>query len=253
MAEASSSVDKVPSPPLEYADLPADNIRHLMKRAMGGDHEAVSEDSVAVVQRCTSEFINLVASEARMRAFKDRHDKVAFHDVVGALNTLGFKQFIEPIKTHVALHYGMGAARPAKRQRADVSTGPLAEIAARGGPPSTMSVGTASAPPPQPPPQPSTQSPTPLPAQPPVQSAITHMSSTTEAVAVPTGHTALSNGGAADAPSSSAQLPTQSSAQPYALSPAQPLAQSPMQPLTQPLTQPQAPLVDSSGTLVVEM
>ncbi len=91
-----------------------------MKRAMGGEQEAITAPSITVVQRCTTEFLSLVVSEARARVAKERRTSVTYSDISTALNTLGFKQFQEPLKAHMALHYGgLASKRPTKRPRVE--------------------------------------------------------------------------------------------------------------------------------------
>ena len=102
----------------EHGALPLASIRHLMRRAVGGDEQAVvsNEASVAAVQQCTSEFLSFVVSEARIRVAKEGRTTVTYPDMVGALTSLGFKQFLEPVKVHMNLNYhgeGLTRKRPA--------------------------------------------------------------------------------------------------------------------------------------------
>lgn len=123
---AMASADEAPPPPAtelrlasaEPALLPSASVRHIMKRTMGGEQDAVTAASVTAVQRCTTEFLNLVVSEARARVAKDRRSTVTYADMIAALATLGFKQLQEPLKAHMTLHYGEAAIkRAAKRVR----------------------------------------------------------------------------------------------------------------------------------------
>ena len=102
----------------EPAELPAASIRHIMKRTLGGEQDAISPPSLAAVQRCTTEFLSLIVSEARNRVAKDRRGAVTYADILAALGALGFKQFQEPLKAHMAFHYGQAdLRRPAKRAK----------------------------------------------------------------------------------------------------------------------------------------
>ena len=104
--------------------LPVDSISHIMKRAIGGQHSAVSETSVAAVQLCTSEFLSLVVHEARQRVAKEGRESVSYSDVAAALSTLGFHAFLEPVRKHMAQHYGEGAMkRPPKRSHQQAMAG----------------------------------------------------------------------------------------------------------------------------------
>ena len=76
--------------------LPAANVRKVMKRAMGPQGGVVSDEAVAAVQRCTSEFLSFVVSEARSRVSKEGREKeggekVSYADIMAALAALGFK------------------------------------------------------------------------------------------------------------------------------------------------------------------
>ena len=113
-AEAAHPDEQSTPPPAstivpEPALLPVTSIRHIMKRAMGGEQDAITDPSVSVVQRCTTEFVSLVVSEARVRVAKEGRTSVTYSDIVTALNALGFKQFQEPLKAHMTLHYGGSA------------------------------------------------------------------------------------------------------------------------------------------------
>ena len=58
---------------------------------MGGDHEALTSEALAAVQRCTSEMLSLVVSEARVKAAKEGRTTVGYADIMGVLSSLGFK------------------------------------------------------------------------------------------------------------------------------------------------------------------
>ena len=124
-AEAARQHELSTTPPAstvvpEPALLPVTSIRHIMKRAMGGEQDAITDETVSVVQRCTTEFVSLVVSEARVRVAKEGRTSVTYSDIATALNALGFKQFQEPLKAHMTLHYGGSAVkRPPKRQRVE--------------------------------------------------------------------------------------------------------------------------------------
>ena len=125
VAEAARQHELSTTPPAstvvpEPALLPVTSIRHIMKRAMGGEQDAITDETVSVVQRCTTEFVSLVVSEARVRVAKEGRTSVTYSDIATALNALGFKQFQEPLKAHMTLHYGGSAVkRPPKRQRVE--------------------------------------------------------------------------------------------------------------------------------------
>jgi hypothetical protein len=132
--------------------LPLGNIRHVMKRSMGGEQGAITGGAAIAVQRCTSEFISLVASEARNRMGNDAKAHLGYADVMGVLTSLNFKcgnfrgppsqpcrapavpalpfaltssvslatlhcfairPFVEPLKAHMMQHYGEATSKSA--------------------------------------------------------------------------------------------------------------------------------------------
>ena len=109
--------------------LSAASIQHIMKRAIGGEHGAVSAPAVAAVQCCTSEFISFVVSEARMRVAREGRTTVTYTDVASSLITLGFRPFLEPLKAHMVAHYGAGATKRPQQKR-PLPTAPSASGAA---------------------------------------------------------------------------------------------------------------------------
>ena len=100
-AEAEAN-DVLPSAAEPSADLPSTSemlpsksIRHIMKRSMGGEHEALTADALAAVQRCTSEMVSMIVSESRVKAVKEGRTTVGYADIMGVLSTLGFKYVLK--------------------------------------------------------------------------------------------------------------------------------------------------------------
>ena len=61
--------------------LPANSVLHIMRHAMGGEQEAITQEAVDAVQRCAGEFISFVVSEARARATREpnQHQLRRYH------------------------------------------------------------------------------------------------------------------------------------------------------------------------------
>ena len=97
VAADASTTDAADAPPSASADsssssdLPAQSIRHIMCRSMGGEQAAITTESVEAVQRCTSEFISFIVSEARSRVTREGRESVSFGDMCGVLGSFGFK------------------------------------------------------------------------------------------------------------------------------------------------------------------
>ena len=154
----------------DHGMLPLASIRHLMRRAMGGEQAALSnEEAIDAVQACTSEFLSFIVSEARVRVQKEGGTAVQYSDIATALTSLGFKQFLEPLKAHMNMHYaGTGLRKPLKRPRpsnggdSSVSKVPPSTVVhTQVHPLSSGLLQTVSAPAPQPVVQPPTFSPVP--------------------------------------------------------------------------------------------
>ena len=71
--------------------LPANSVLHIMRHAMGGEQEAITQEAVDAVQRCAGEFISFVVSEARARAPRENQTSISYADIMGVLGTLGFR------------------------------------------------------------------------------------------------------------------------------------------------------------------
>lgn len=121
------------------SELSAKSIRHIMKRSLGGDHDVLTSDAVDAVQCCTSEFLSLITSEARVKALKEGRTTVGYADLMGALNFLGFKPFLEPLKAHMMKHYGEDTRRQAvKRPRTEAAPQPPPAMPGIGAPQPAM-------------------------------------------------------------------------------------------------------------------
>ena len=89
--------------------LPANSVLHIMRHAMGGEQEAITQEAVDAVQRCAGEFISFVVSEARARAPREDRVSISYADIMGVLGTLGFR--------HVPLAPTWPCARPCAAMR----------------------------------------------------------------------------------------------------------------------------------------
>ena len=73
------------------APLPDKSIRYLMKRSIGGDRSVLTDESVAAVQRCTSEYVSFIVSEARAKVWREGKSNITYADIMAVLQSLGFK------------------------------------------------------------------------------------------------------------------------------------------------------------------
>ena len=70
--------------------LPTKSIRHIMKRSLGAEHDALTREAIEAVQRCTSETVSMIVSEARLRATRQCHTTLGYADIMGVLSDLRF-------------------------------------------------------------------------------------------------------------------------------------------------------------------
>lgn len=100
-----------PAPPSAKASAPpalnAKSIRHIMRQ---GQEPTVADDAVEAVQECSTQFLSLVASEARAKVAREGRAEVTEADMMAALQTLGFKGFADTIRGFMSAHYGNGRA-----------------------------------------------------------------------------------------------------------------------------------------------
>ncbi|KAL1827925.1 hypothetical protein ACET3Z_006337 [Daucus carota] len=82
---------------ISYEDLvPAPNVTGLMRRIIPNQGE-ISADAVISIQQCVVKFIRSVTAEANTRCGEGMRTTMTAHDVLIALNKLGFHHYIGPL------------------------------------------------------------------------------------------------------------------------------------------------------------
>lgn len=61
----------------------------------------IAKDARECVQECISEFISFVTSEASDRCQVEKRKTINGEDVLFAMNTLGFDNYVEPLKLYL--------------------------------------------------------------------------------------------------------------------------------------------------------
>ncbi|CAL8079914.1 unnamed protein product [Calicophoron daubneyi] len=86
--------------PLREQDrfLPIANVAKIMKRAVPGNGK-IAKDAKECVQECVSEFISFITSEAAERCQTEKRKTINGEDILCAMNSLGFDNYVEPLKT----------------------------------------------------------------------------------------------------------------------------------------------------------
>ncbi|XP_022765321.1 nuclear transcription factor Y subunit B-1-like isoform X3 [Durio zibethinus] len=88
--------------------LPIANISRIMKKALPANGK-IAKDAKDTVQECVSEFISFITSEASDKCQKEKRKTIHGNDLLWAMATLGFEDYIEPLKTYLARYREMEA------------------------------------------------------------------------------------------------------------------------------------------------
>jgi nuclear transcription Y subunit beta len=77
--------------------LPIANISRIMKKALPTNAK-IAKDAKETVQECVSEFISFVTSEASDKCQREKRKTINGDDLLWAMSTLGFEEYVEPLK-----------------------------------------------------------------------------------------------------------------------------------------------------------
>ncbi|KAK0089558.1 hypothetical protein PV325_006687 [Microctonus aethiopoides] len=90
------------SGPLREQDrfLPIANVAKIMKRAIP-EAGKIAKDARECVQECVSEFISFITSEASDRCYMEKRKTINGEDILFAMTTLGFDNYVEPLKIYL--------------------------------------------------------------------------------------------------------------------------------------------------------
>jgi nuclear transcription Y subunit beta len=80
--------------------LPIANISRIMKKALPANGK-IAKDAKDTVQECVSEFISFVTSEASDKCQKEKRKTINGDDLLWAMATLGFEDYIDPLKSYL--------------------------------------------------------------------------------------------------------------------------------------------------------
>ncbi|XP_016510771.1 nuclear transcription factor Y subunit B-1 isoform X1 [Nicotiana tabacum] len=86
--------------------LPIANISRIMKKALPANGK-IAKDAKETVQECVSEFISFITSEASDKCQKEKRKTINGDDLLWAMATLGFEDYIEPLKVYLARYREM--------------------------------------------------------------------------------------------------------------------------------------------------
>eukprot|EP00262_Sarcandra_glabra_P017036 TRINITY_DN5709_c0_g2_i1.p1 TRINITY_DN5709_c0_g2~~TRINITY_DN5709_c0_g2_i1.p1 ORF type:complete len:135 (-),score=14.91 TRINITY_DN5709_c0_g2_i1:335-739(-) len=80
--------------------LPIANINRIMKKALPANGK-IAKDAKDTVQECVSEFISFVTSEASDKCQREKRKTINGDDLLWAMATLGFEDYIDPLKVYL--------------------------------------------------------------------------------------------------------------------------------------------------------
>uniref|UniRef100_A0A452ZAQ9 Transcription factor CBF/NF-Y/archaeal histone domain-containing protein n=1 Tax=Aegilops tauschii subsp. strangulata TaxID=200361 RepID=A0A452ZAQ9_AEGTS len=80
--------------------LPIANISRIMKKAIPANGK-IAKDAKETVQECVSEFISFITSEASDKCQREKRKTINGDDLLWAMATLGFEEYIEPLKVYL--------------------------------------------------------------------------------------------------------------------------------------------------------
>ncbi|CAG7908053.1 unnamed protein product [Brassica rapa] len=121
--------------------LPIANISRIMKRGLPANGK-IAKDAKEILQECVSEFISFVTSEASDKCQREKRKTINGDDLLWAMATLGFEEYIEPLKLYLTRYREVngdskGSARGgdianAKRDGQSSQNGQFSQLAHQG-------------------------------------------------------------------------------------------------------------------------
>ncbi|KAF3339576.1 nuclear transcription factor Y subunit B-4-like isoform X1 [Carex littledalei] len=83
--------------------LPIANIGRIMRKAVP-ENGKIAKDAKESVQECVSEFISFITSEASDKCAREKRKTINGDDLLWAMATLGFEEYVEPLKLYLRLY-----------------------------------------------------------------------------------------------------------------------------------------------------
>ncbi|KAA8549509.1 hypothetical protein F0562_001193 [Nyssa sinensis] len=83
-----------------YRYLPIANINRIMKKGLPANGK-IARDAKETLQECVSEFISFITSEASDKCQKEKRKTINGDDLLWAMATLGFEDYIDPLKVYL--------------------------------------------------------------------------------------------------------------------------------------------------------
>ncbi|CAH9096162.1 unnamed protein product [Cuscuta europaea] len=86
--------------------LPIANISRIMKKVLPPNGK-IAKEAKDTLQECVSEFISFITSEASDKCQKEKRKTINGDDLLWAMATLGFEDYIEPLRLYLSRYRGM--------------------------------------------------------------------------------------------------------------------------------------------------
>ncbi|XP_051135823.1 nuclear transcription factor Y subunit B-3-like [Andrographis paniculata] len=101
--------------------LPIANVSRIMKKALPANAK-ISKDAKETVQECVSEFISFITGEASDKCQREKRKTINGDDLLWAMTTLGFEEYVEPLKVYLQRFRDMEGEKSAIAGRGDKET-----------------------------------------------------------------------------------------------------------------------------------
>ncbi|XP_070193190.1 uncharacterized protein [Littorina saxatilis] len=110
--------DEKSDSPLREQDrfLPIANVARIMKKSIPQSGK-IAKDAKECVQECVSEFISFITSEASERCHQEKRKTINGEDILFAMSTLGFDNYVEPLKLHLQKYRELNILQSAKGEK----------------------------------------------------------------------------------------------------------------------------------------
>ena len=96
--------------------LPIANISRIMKKALPANAK-IAKDAKETVQECVSEFISFITSEASDKCQREKRKTINGDDLLWAMCTLGFEEYVEPLKVYLHKYREVRVSHRARASR----------------------------------------------------------------------------------------------------------------------------------------
>ncbi|KAH6822749.1 nuclear factor Y [Perilla frutescens var. hirtella] len=102
--------------------LPIANVSRIMKKALPANAK-ISKDAKETVQECVSEFISFITGEASDKCQREKRKTINGDDLLWAMTTLGFEEYVEPLKVYLQRFRDMEGEKTAMAGRGEKEIG----------------------------------------------------------------------------------------------------------------------------------